>query len=72
MPNLRRWGERGESTTSLPALQFVLFADEQDAGIGVPDSPADSAAVKLANSNTSAAIAVTEVSNLTFIAAGKG
>lgn len=49
----------------------VLFVDEQDAGIGMPASPADNAVVKLVNSNTSAAITVTGVSNLTSIAAGK-
>lgn len=49
----------------------VLFVDEQDAGIGMPASPADNAVVKPVNSNTSAAIAVTGVSNLTSIAAGK-
>lgn len=49
----------------------VLFVDEQDAGIGMPASPADNAVVKLVNSNTSAAIAVTGVSNLTSITAGK-
>nr|WP_321999637.1 hypothetical protein [Rhodococcus qingshengii] len=49
----------------------VLFVDEQDAGIGMSALPADNAVVKLVNSNTSAAIAVTGVSNLTSIAAGK-
>lgn len=49
----------------------VLFVDVQEAGIGMPASPADNAVVKLVNSNTSEAIAVTGVSNLTSITAGK-
>lgn len=49
----------------------VLFVDVQEAGIGMPASPASNAVVKLVNSNTSDAIAVTGVSNLTSIAAGK-
>ncbi|WOI85990.1 hypothetical protein [Rhodococcus qingshengii] len=59
-------------TYDVPAdASVVLFVDEQSAGIAMPASPADNAVVKIVNSNTSAAIAVTGVSNLSSIAAGK-